>query len=126
MTHPPATSSKEDLISFAEDGAMLMEAEDHPGAFKLTLHDLNARWIPACENRGDQVVRQMPPWSDGHRGGEVDGRWTTQRCGGMDPGHSERPSTRCTKDDLVGDSMELSDVSKRDVSKRRMKGLGCR
>lgn len=54
MAHLPKTASDADLISFADDWARLMEAEDYEGAFEFTSHDPSMHWTPSLI---EQVIK---------------------------------------------------------------------
>ncbi|RIX79615.1 hypothetical protein D3H34_14170 [Acidovorax cavernicola] len=54
MAHLPASASDEDLISFADAWAKLMEAEDYVAAFEFTSHEPSMHWTPTLI---EQVVK---------------------------------------------------------------------
>ena len=46
MAHLPRTSSDEELISFVDRWAALMEAEEYEAAYGFTSHDPYMKWTP--------------------------------------------------------------------------------
>lgn len=61
MAHLPKTASDADLISFVDDWARLLEAEDYLGAFAFTSHDPSMRWTPALVEQAIKSYDECNP-----------------------------------------------------------------